>query len=195
MEFIFASRNRHKLEELQKLLPASISLLALPTENIPDELPETGNSFEENAMQKAKLVFSVTNQNCFAEDSGLEVESLHNEPGIYSARFAGEGKSSPDNIRLLLSKLNAAENRKARFKTVIALKTNQEEMLFEGTCEGTITTEMKGESGFGYDPVFIPDGSEKTFAEMTIEEKSQFSHRAKAFSKLVRWLLEKKYID
>jgi XTP/dITP diphosphohydrolase len=155
---------------------------------IHEEIPETAQTIEENAVLKARYIFNHYNFDCFADDTGLEVEALNNAPGVYSARYAGEQKSSEDNINKLLAELNGKTNRNARFKTVIALILNGKEYLFEGIINGRIANEKRGEKGFGYDPVFIPNGYEKTFAEMSTSEKNNISHRAIAVQKLAKFL-------
>lgn len=164
---------------------SDIQLITLSECGITEDVPETQNTIEGNASQKAHYVSDKTHQNCFADDTGLEVEALGGAPGVYSARYAGPAKKSEDNIKLLLSNLEGKSNRKARFKTVISLIWDGKEHLFEGTVEGVITNELSGTSGFGYDPVFIPDGYSQTFAEMPAELKNSISHRGRAVAKLV----------
>lgn len=188
MKIIFATNNQHKIREVKAALPDSIYITTLQEAGIHTEIPEPYNTLEENAAAKARTIFEMTLENCFSEDTGLEVEALNGEPGVHSARYAGEENSSQNNMDKLLSNLNGKENRRARFRTVIFLILDKKEYTFEGICEGTILQAPKGEAGFGYDPVFVPDGTSKTFAEMTIEEKNQFSHRKKAVSKLVVFL-------
>lgn len=165
-----------------------IHLITLSECGITEDVPETQATIEGNASQKAHYVCNKTHQNCFADDTGLEVEALGGKPGVYSARYAGEAKCSQDNIKLLLNNLKDKTNRKARFKTVISLIWDGTEHLFEGTVEGVITSELSGTSGFGYDPVFIPDGYSQTFAEMPSELKNSISHRGRAVAKLVTFL-------
>jgi XTP/dITP diphosphohydrolase len=152
------------------------------------DIPEPYNSLEENACEKARVIHQLTDKNCFAEDTGLEVEVLNGEPGVKSARYAGEERSFEKNIDKLLGKLKNKENRKAQFRTVVCLIENGKQKVFEGICKGTIIANRRGDSGFGYDPVFIPNGSTKTFAEMAMEEKNRFSHRKKAIEKLTSYL-------
>ncbi|MEO6682752.1 MAG: RdgB/HAM1 family non-canonical purine NTP pyrophosphatase [Ginsengibacter sp.] len=189
--FIFATNNAHKIEEVKNILNQNndeFLIRSLEDENIHFDIPEPFDSIEENACEKARVIYSYTGKNCFAEDTGLEVESLNGEPGVKSARYAGEGKSSEDNIKKLLAGLENASNRKARFKTIICLIINSEEYTFEGICKGMIINEKRGNAGFGYDAVFIPDGSSNTFAEMTMAEKNIYSHRRKAVDGLVNYL-------
>ena len=186
---IFATNNQHKVQEIRTVLKNSINIITLKDAGINIDIPEPHNTLEDNAIEKATVIHKLTQQNCFSEDTGLEVDLLNGEPGIKSARYAGDEKSSQKNIDKLLLNLHGKTNRHARFRTVICLIWNEEKYLFEGICEGKIIEELKGNEGFGYDPVFIPDGSNKTFAEMTMEEKNIFSHRKKATKKLVEVLL------
>lgn len=194
MRLIFASRNNHKLREVREFFNhaglTAIQIGELDEKLFPDELPEHQDTLEGNALEKARLVHSELHSDCFAEDTGLEVEALNNAPGVYSARFAGEGKSSSDNIQLLLEKLSGCKNRRARFRTVIALITGDQEFLFEGTVSGKIAASPVGASGFGYDPVFIPEKSTRTFAEMNGEEKNRISHRARALTAMAEFLVK-----
>ncbi len=185
---IFATNNQHKVDEIRTVIGSYFTIQTLQEAGIDIDIPEPYNTLEENASTKSKTIFELTKENCFSEDTGLEVEALNGEPGVKSARYAGEGRNFQDNIDKLLLNLNNQTNRKARFRTVISLILNQQEYLFEGICEGNIITEQKGLSGFGYDPIFIPVGSDKTFAEMTIEEKNVFSHRKKATQQLIDFL-------
>jgi len=184
MTLIFATQNQNKLEEIKNMLPAHLQLISLRDLNYTEELPETHETLHENALEKAWFVYHKFQQNCFAEDTGLEVESLNGAPGVFSARYAGEEKDHNKNIEFLLKNLQTHDNRKARFRTVIALIQNGKEFLFEGIVNGHITTEPKGNMGFGYDPVFIPEGGSKTFAQTPLEEKNKISHRALAFAQL-----------
>jgi len=186
----FATNNAHKTQEIGALLGPFFVLQNLKDIGCTEELPETQPTIEGNALQKARYVFDHYQVSCFADDTGLEVEVLNGEPGVVSARYAGEHRSDHDNIKLLLSKLETQENRRARFKTVIAWIDNGREEYFEGIITGTITHAPRGTKGFGYDPVFIPDGSERTFAEMDMDEKNLISHRAIAVKKLVNFLRE-----
>lgn len=184
-----ATNNAHKLEEIRDILGAAVSIVSLEEIGCFEELPETQPTLEGNSLQKAEYVFQKYQVPCFADDTGLEVEALNGEPGVYSARYAGEHKNSDDNIELLLEKLRNVSNRIARFRTVVTLVGLQEKPLaFEGIIEGTIITEKRGSAGFGYDPVFIPKGYDKTFAEMTLREKSTLSHRSMAIKKLEAFL-------
>ena len=188
MKLVFASGNKKKTEEIIKLLPPAIELLNLIDIGISEDIPETGSTFKANALQKAKYVFDSTGLNCFADDSGLEVESLDMRPGIYSARFAGEQKNDVANIDLLLEQMNGVLNRKAQFKTAIALILDGGTYYFEGVIKGVITEKRQGNNGFGYDPVFKADGFEKSFAEISIDEKNKISHRAIAVNALTAFL-------
>ncbi len=188
MNLVIASANAHKIKEIKAVLPSHIYLIGLDEIGFLQEIPETEYTLEGNALLKARTVFKYCGQNCFAEDSGLEVEALNYEPGVYSARYAGPQRSNEDNINLLLSKMKGLINRSARFRTVIALIINGTEYLFEGIVKGLITQVKQGESGFGYDPIFIPDGYQRTFAEMTLVEKNQISHRANAIAQLVKFI-------
>lgn len=184
----FATNNLHKLEEVRSVLGSDFRVLSLEEIACKEELPETGNTLEANAHQKAEHVFRNYKQTCFADDTGLEVEELGNAPGVYSARYAGPQRSSEDNIDLLLKNLAGKTNRKARFRTVICWLSEKETHYFEGIVEGEIIHERRGTKGFGYDPVFVPAGHSKTFAEMTMGEKNALSHRSQAVSKLVKFL-------
>ncbi len=185
---IFATNNENKVSEVRAILDETFRILSLKEAGIDIDIPEPYDSLEENAREKAIVIRRLTQQNCFAEDTGLEVTSLNGEPGVKSARYAGENRSFENNIDKLLSKLDNQENRKAQFRTIICLICNGKEKIFEGICKGTIIAERRGISGFGYDPVFIPEGSTKTFAEMTMAEKNIFSHRKKAMEKLTTYL-------
>ena len=188
MKLVFATHNQNKLLEVKALVPTSIELLSLEDIGCHEEIPETAETIEENAMLKADFVKDRYGLDCFADDTGLEVEVLDGRPGVYSARYAGEGKNNEDNIDKLLSELKEEENRVARFKTVIALKVDDRQYLFPGICTGEITRERRGDKGFGYDAVFQPDGSSKTFAEMKMKEKAAMSHRGIALRKLTEFL-------
>ncbi len=187
-ELVIASNNRHKIEEMNSLLGSSFLLKSLAEIGCYEELPETQASIAGNSLQKAQYVYDHYGVACFADDSGLEVEALQGEPGVHSAYYAGPQRSADDNIRLLLEKLNRQSNRKAQFKTIITLVEPEGVQSFEGIVPGTILTEKRGTGGFGYDPVFLPDGETKTFAEMTMEEKNRISHRARALQKLADYL-------
>lgn len=190
MRICFATNNEHKLKEVKQALQfATLEIMSLQDVHCSEELPETQNTLEGNSLQKAQFVFEKYNIPCFADDSGLEVVALQGAPGVYSARYAGSQKNSDDNIDLLLKNMDKEVNRKARFRTVIALiGINDAPIFFEGTISGRILGERRGSSGFGYDPVFVPDGYTKTFAEMTLDEKNKVSHRAIAVSKLDGYL-------
>jgi XTP/dITP diphosphohydrolase len=189
MKLCFATNNEHKLSEAKDISGSEFEIVSLKEINCFEELPETRPTLEGNSLQKAEFVFQKYNVPCFADDTGLEVEVLNGEPGVFSARYAGEHKNSADNIDLLLKKLDAQVNRKARFRTVITLLgLEARPVYFEGVVNGTITNKRKGEFGFGYDPVFIPEGYEKTYAEMNLQEKSLLSHRAIAVKKLGDYL-------
>ena len=188
MELIFATNNRHKVKEIQAAIGNKISIRTLQEAGIEVDIPEPHDTLEANALEKARTIYELTHSNCFSEDTGLEVEALNGAPGVKSARYAGEEKNFQKNIDKLLSKLEAADNRHARFRTVISLIWNHKEYYFEGICEGRIIHAAKGDQGFGYDPVFVPFGAEKTFAEMVISEKNRYSHRRRAADKLVSFL-------
>jgi XTP/dITP diphosphohydrolase len=189
MKIIFASNNQNKIREINNLLGNTFTLLSLQDINMTEDIPENEMTLEGNALQKARHIFKATGVNVFADDTGLEVEALDGMPGVHSARFAGESKDSDANIIKLLSLLENETNRSARFRTVIALIFNRNEYIFEGIINGRITEERRGSQGFGYDPVFIPEGKSQTFAEMDLEEKNRISHRARAFEKLKLFLL------
>ena len=188
MNIVFATNNPNKIHEVKKLLPKDYKLLSLKEINCFEELEETANTLEGNSLQKAKYVFEKYNMNCFADDTGLEVEALGGKPGVYSARYAGPDGDSEKNIQKLLAGLNGVENRNARFRTVISLLIKNELTQFEGIVNGKIIEQKRGESGFGYDPIFIPDGYNQTFAQLDIQVKNQISHRGKAVRKLVAFL-------
>lgn len=188
---IFATNNANKVQEIQSLVGSNYKVIPLKEAGIDIDIPEPHDSFQENAAEKARTIFQITHQNCFSEDTGLEIEALQGEPGVKSARYAGEHRDFQANIDKVLLALNKIENRNAQFRTVICLIWEEQEYYFEGICKGRITTEMHGSKGFGYDPIFIPEGSEKSFAEMTMEEKNFFSHRQKAVSQLFSFLRNK----
>jgi XTP/dITP diphosphohydrolase len=189
VKLIFATNNKHKLEELQYAIGSDLQVLSLHDAGIQKEIPEPYNTLKENAQIKAKTIHLLTGgENCFSEDTGLEVDALGGEPGVHSARYAGEPVSYSNNTRKLLRALTDSVNRRARFITVICLILEGSEYYFEGRCEGQILRTMTGETGFGYDPVFLPDGSNKSFAEMNLEEKNIFSHRRKASDLLIAFL-------
>jgi XTP/dITP diphosphohydrolase len=189
MILIFASNNDHKIREINSLLGDSFKLASLRDLNINEDIPENEPSIEGNALAKARYVFNATGSNVFADDTGLEIAALNGEPGVHSARFAGENKDSSANIEKVFSLMGATTNRAARFKTVIALILDKKEYIFEGIVNGTIISEKRGSGGFGYDPIFIPEGKTQTFAEMDLSEKNTVSHRARAFNKLREFLI------
>jgi len=189
---IFASHNNHKTKEIQSLVPDWIEVKSLNEIGYVPEIPETGTTLEQNALAKSYHIFSKMGVDCFADDTGLEVEALLGAPGVYSARYAGENASFDDNINLLLKNMEGQENRKARFRTVISLIFFGKKWMFEGVVNGTILTERRGTSGFGYDPVFMPEGSLKSYAEMTLDEKNSTSHRARALQKMLNYFEEEK---
>lgn len=188
MQLIFATNNNHKVSEIQREIPAGFEVLSLKAAGITIDIPEPFDTLEENASEKSRVILSLTNQHCFSEDTGLEVEALHGAPGVKSARYAGEQASFADNVAKLLASMHGMENRRARFRTIISLRFHGEEHLFEGICQGRIATTISGTEGFGYDPVFIPDGDSRSFAEMDLSEKNRYSHRAKAVAKLFNFL-------
>lgn len=188
MKIIFATNNQHKVDEIRSALPNHFSIVTLKEAGINIDIPEPHDSLQDNAAEKARTIYQLTKTTCFSEDTGLEVPSLNNQPGVHSARYAGEKKPFDKNIEKLLSKLKNAPDRRASFRTVICLISDDKEYFFEGICNGEIISEKKGHGGFGYDPIFIPTGSDKTFAEMSLEEKNRFSHRKKATDKLVTFL-------
>lgn len=188
MKMIFATNNQHKVDEIRSAVPKDFSIITLKEAGIDIDIPEPHDTLQDNAAEKARTIHQLTKTNCFSEDTGLEVFSINNEPGVHSARYAGEEKSFDQNIEKLLLKLRNSHDRKARFRTVICLILEGKEYFFEGICEGEIIKERKGNKGFGYDPIFVPKGSTKTFAEMSITEKNEFSHRKKATDRLVTFL-------
>ncbi len=187
-KLVFATNNDHKLRELREILSSEFELLSLNDIGCNDEIPETGPTLEINAAQKSFYIWNRYGINCFADDTGLEVETLMNEPGVYSARYAGEDRSATANMLKVLEKLAGETNRKARFRCVISLVTEGVEKQFEGIVEGQILTKAQGEAGFGYDPIFMPDGYHLSFAEMAAEEKNLISHRGRAVKKLIDYL-------
>lgn len=188
MKLVFATHNKNKYIEVRAMLPSYIELLNLDDIDCAEEIPETAETISENAMLKAEYVRLHYRYDCFADDTGLEVSSLNNAPGVYSARYAGPDKDANANIEKLLKNLEGKSDRSARFKTVIALTLKGQQVLFEGICEGTITNAPRGEGGFGYDPVFQPDGYKETFAEMPLLLKSEIGHRGKAMRQLIAYL-------
>ena len=190
MQIVFATNNAHKLSEIRQILGHKIEVLSLSDIGCHDDIPETGTTLEANALQKARYIRDKYGYDCFADDTGLEVDALGGEPGIYSARYAdGEGHDSEANMQKLLQKLDGEDNRTARFRTVIALLQGNEQKLFEGIVNGTITREKSGAEGFGYDPIFMPDGYDQTFAELGMDIKNRISHRARATAQLAAYLL------
>ena len=187
-ELIFASGNENKVAEVEYKLGGVIKLKSLNAIGCKEEIPETGSTLEENARLKARYVWETYNVDCFADDTGLEVESLDGAPGVFSARYAGHQKNPADNMALLLSELKGKSNRRARFRTVICLIQGGREQLFEGIVYGEIIESARGSEGFGYDPIFVPEGCSKTFAEMTMEEKNTMSHRGRAIASLAVFL-------
>jgi len=188
MTLVFASNNINKIAEIKAMLPESITLLGLTDIGCHDDIPETADTIEGNAILKANYVTEKFGYDCFADDTGLEVDALSGAPGVYSARYAGEHKNPDDNMAKLLDKLEATPSRQAQFKTVIALNLNGKQHLFTGIVRGEITTERHGDKGFGYDPIFKPEGFQKTFAQFTMAEKAAASHRGKAVAQLVDFL-------
>ncbi|WP_319500431.1 non-canonical purine NTP diphosphatase [uncultured Draconibacterium sp.] len=188
MKLVFATNNKHKLEELQAILGDHFTLLSLKDIECFDEIPEEQPTLEGNASQKAFYIYDKFGMDCFADDTGLEIEALDGEPGVFSARYAGEDKNSEANMNKVLEKLAKINDRKARFRTVISLIIDGEEKQFEGIVNGEILKEKRGGSGFGYDPIFKPEGFEQSFAEMGLEDKNKISHRGRAVQKLVDYL-------
>ncbi|NCW12118.1 MAG: RdgB/HAM1 family non-canonical purine NTP pyrophosphatase [Chitinophagia bacterium] len=188
---IFATNNEHKVIELQSLLPKDIHMITLREAGIDIDIPEPHNTLILNAEEKANTIFKITAQNCFSEDTGLEIDALNGAPGVHSARYAGEDRNFQANIDKVLSHLNGIENRAAQFRTVICLIWNQQKYYFDGICRGSIIHDNKGSAGFGYDPIFIPEGASKTFAEMSMEEKNKYSHRQKAVTQLLNFLAQR----
>lgn len=188
IELVFATNNQHKLREVQELLGNHFKVLSLSEIGVDVDIPEDFDTLQENALQKAQYIYNRTGHSCFADDTGLEVDALNGEPGVYSARYAGESKSSKDNIKKLLANLEGVKNRNARFRTVIALIFDKQEYLFEGEVKGTIIDDEQGSDGFGYDPIFLPNGYNQTFAQMPLELKNRISHRGIAVLKLITFL-------
>lgn len=189
MKLVFATNNQHKLQEIKHLLDGSIELLSLADIGCSDDIPENQETLEGNAAEKSFYVYNKFGLNCFADDTGLEIEALNGEPGVYSARYAGEEKSAENNMNKVLAKMTKIKNRKARFRTVISLVIDGREIQFEGVVDGQILEEKRGTTGFGYDPIFKPDESQFSFAEMPMGEKNKISHRGRAVRKLVDYLL------
>lgn len=190
-KLVFATNNNHKLDEVRAILGATIEILSLKDIGCFDEIPETADTLEGNALLKAEYISRKYELDCFADDTGLEIEALHGAPGVYSARFAGEEHDSRKNMQKVLTLLNGVSNRKARFRTVIVLIRQGEKTYFEGKIDGTISEAPSGNAGFGYDPVFVPEGYDKSFAELNAAEKNKISHRGIAVGKLADYLLKK----
>ncbi len=188
MDLIFASHNENKVFEIATLVGNKYKILSLNDINFKEEIIENGSNLQENALIKARTIFNETGKNCFADDTGLLVKSLNNGPGVYSARYAGEQKNADDNMNLLLLNLNNKTDRQAKFTTIIALIMNGNEFIFEGELAGSIISEKKGSNGFGYDPIFKPNGYNNTLAQLDITEKNKISHRALAFKKMIDFL-------
>ncbi|HZW69983.1 MAG TPA: RdgB/HAM1 family non-canonical purine NTP pyrophosphatase [Hanamia sp.] len=190
MTLIFATNNSNKVVEIRSLLNNNFKILSLAEAGIDIDIEEPFNTLEKNAIEKADVIYKLKGISCFAEDTGLEVNALHGEPGVKSARYAGDERSFENNMNKLLDNLKGIKNRSAKFRTVICLTINGKHNIFEGECKGTIISEKRGTEGFGYDPVFVPDGATKTFAEMPLPEKNIYSHRKKATEKLITYLKE-----
>ena len=188
---IFATNNRNKVAEIQSLVGPNFTIIPLKEAGIDIDIPEPHDQLEANALEKAMTIFNMTQQNCFSEDTGLEILALDGAPGVKSARYAGENSNPQANIDLVLSKMTGVENRTAQFRTVICLIWENQTYYFEGICKGQILNNMQGENGFGYDPIFIPLGFDRTLAQMSLQEKNSLSHRAIAFQKMLEFLKEK----
>jgi len=189
LKLVFATNNKNKLKEVQAML-TNFEIVSLSEINCFDDIPETADTLEGNAILKANYITEKFGLNCFADDTGLEVEALNNQPGVYSARYAGENNNAEANMNKLLSELGETKNRDAQFRTAVALNIEGKQFVFEGICKGQILTKKQGDSGFGYDPIFMPTGFDKSFAEMNMIEKGAISHRGKAIQKLVNFLNE-----
>ncbi|MGX5820306.1 RdgB/HAM1 family non-canonical purine NTP pyrophosphatase [Chitinophaga lutea] len=188
MTFVFATNNENKVREIRSMLGDAFRIITLKEAGIDIDIPEPHDTLEANAREKSTVIHNMTGQNAFSEDTGLEIDALNGEPGVLSARYAGEQKNADDNIDLVLQRLEGQSDRRARFRTVISLIIDGKEHQFEGVAEGHILMERQGGKGFGYDPIFRPEGSSKSFAEMDLAEKNQYSHRGKAFRKLIEFL-------
>lgn len=188
MKLVFASNNKNKIAEIQQLIGDKFEIVSLEDIGCTEDIPETAETIEGNAILKAQYVYDKYGLSCFADDTGLEIDALQGEPGVYSARYSGEQKNADDNMALVLQKLENKTNRSAQFKTIIALNFGSEHFLFEGIVKGTITPVKRGNEGFGYDPIFQPEGFDVTFAEMSMQQKATISHRGKAVEKLVNFL-------
>jgi XTP/dITP diphosphohydrolase len=192
MKLVFATQNENKAQEIQSLLPEYFKIITLKDIRCFDEIPETSETLEGNSLLKASFISETYNLNCFADDTGLEIEALDNRPGVYSARYAGTEISAAANINKVLLELKGKTTRNAQFRTIITLILNKSTFTFEGIVRGEIISEKRGENGFGYDPIFVPEGEVRTFAEMSLEEKNKHSHRARAFQKMIEFLNELK---
>ncbi len=192
MQLLFATSNANKVKEIQSLLPEGFSLLGLNDIGFNGDIPETSDTIEGNSLLKAQFIAANYNRICFSEDTGLEIVALNGRPGVRTARYAGEQACNQDNISLVLKEMNAITEREARFKTVISFFDGKTFKQFEGICNGQIATAINGDDGFGYDPIFIPDGEVRTFAAMTLAEKNNFSHRKKAFNQFLEYLKDNK---
>lgn len=192
MKLVFATQNENKAQEIQSLLPEYFKIISLKDIRCFDEIPETAETLEGNSLLKASFISETYNLNCFADDTGLEIEALDNRPGVYSARYAGPEISAAANINKVLLELKGITTRNAQFRTIITLILNKSTFSFEGIVRGEIISEKRGENGFGYDPIFVPEGEVRTFAEMSLEEKNKHSHRARAFQKMIEFLNELK---
>lgn len=190
-QLIFATNNNNKIAEIQSLVGPDFNIIDMKSAGIDMDIPEPHDTLNENAFEKANTIFKITATNCFSEDTGLEIEALNGAPGVKSARYAGEDRNFQANINKVLNELNNIENRAAQFRTVICLIWENQTYYFEGICKGHISTIMQGEKGFGYDPIFIPEGANKSFAQMSMEEKNKFSHRQKAVTRLFEFLRTK----
>lgn len=188
MTLVFATNNENKVKEIRSMLGDHFTIITLKEAGIDIDIPEPHDTLEDNAREKSSVIYEMTGKDCFSEDTGLEIDALNGAPGVLSARYAGEQKLADDNMTRVLHEMEGQENRQAHFRTVISLILDGKEYQFTGVCTGTILTERRGGKGFGYDPIFVPDGAKKTFAEMDMAEKNQFSHRAKAFQQLITFL-------
>ena len=188
MKIVFATNNPNKLKEIKALVPKHIEIVSLSEIGCNEDIPETGETLEANAFQKVNYVKEHFGYDCFADDSGLEINALNGNPGVYSARYAGPERNADANMAKIITELNGCENRKAQFRTAIALVLNGEEQLFEGKVEGEISLTKLGEKGFGYDPIFVPENETRSFAQMTMQEKGEISHRGKAIRRLINYL-------
>jgi XTP/dITP diphosphohydrolase len=190
MTLVFATNNENKVKEIRSMLGDHFSIITLKEAGIDIDIPEPHDTLEDNASEKSSVIYEMTGKDCLSEDTGLHIDALNGAPGVLSARYAGEQKLAEDNITRVLHEMEGQENRQAHFRTVISLVLDGQEYQFTGVCPGTILTKKRGSKGFGYDPIFVPDGAKKTFAEMDIADKNQFSHRAKAFQQLITFLKE-----